>query len=489
MAANPVAIATRVLELNEVDDFVGILNIAAPTEAARVNSKSPVNQLRKYYLKLSLMIHPDRMGKAFPDATKAFQALVRAFESLTMPELIEEVAQAKKKGEKGAKGGIAIARSNEGCYRTRVCCPRCKQPWNEGSLDGNPEYCYNFLMTGLKQYMCSTCLCEFGCMTAIHRCPFCSKQFEYSPSDYHNKITCSNSKCNKPFGFIMYHASDRVIKDMKQSVKEEQERQLRAREAKLRRAKRSTGLDKQTAEASFLMGLSDICPRCGEDFTESLDEEEQRRHLMDCTSDIKHAAHKHKQKVAETAKAAKEQRVEAQVAAQTQAAWQFLGANNTQLWLLNEDQLRSQAATLKLDISGDKDALISRIVTSTDGTQPTSSSGSGGFHQIDNGDTQAAGKKRSRNDDNEAATSTALVTSSSKASGKRSKASSSSLTVHKSARDGAIDALPSNLHAYSAAQLRSMCAAQGRLGLIPKNAVKADLIAVLEKDVYEIDSD
>lgn len=492
MSVDPVAVASRVLELIEVDDFVGILNIAAPNEAARVNSKSPVQQLRKYYLKLSLIIHPDRMGKAFPDATKAFQSLVRAFESLTMPELIEEVAQTKKKGEKGGKGSVAIARSNDGCYRTRVCCPRCKQPWNEGTLDGNPEYCYNFLMTGLKQYTCSTCLCEFGCMTAIHRCPFCKKQFEFMPSDFHNKVVCGNSKCNKPFGFKMYHASDRVIKDMKQSVKEEQERLLRAREAKLRRAKRSTGLDKQTAEASFLMGLSDVCPRCGEDFTESVDEEEQRRHLMECTSDVKHAAHQRKQQVTESAKAAREKRADAQVAAQTQAAWQFLGANNTQLWLLDEDQLRTQAAALQLDISGDKDDLISRIVAG--GNSGSSGSAGAAYKKIGNGDGGKSSKKRAHCSAQEEESALVAVSSDAAAGGgKRRKGSrsSSALVEHRGGSNGddAADTLPSNLHAYSAAQLRSMCAAQGRLGLVPKHAVKKDLIAVLEMDVFEIDDD
>ena len=36
------------------------------------------------------------------------------------------------------------------------------------------------------------------------------------------------------------------------------------------------------------MGLSDVCPRCGEDFTEIEDEEEQRRHLMECDDEVKH---------------------------------------------------------------------------------------------------------------------------------------------------------------------------------------------------------
>jgi DnaJ domain len=140
--------------------------------------------MRKAYLKLSLLVHPDKLGSNFANATKAFQALVRAFERLSMPDLaIDEDDVVSSKGEGTKKPGKTktIARSNEGCHRTRVCCPRCKQPWSENTLDGNPDYFYNFLMCGLKQYTCSTCLLEFGCVTAIHRCPFCNKIYEYLP--------------------------------------------------------------------------------------------------------------------------------------------------------------------------------------------------------------------------------------------------------------------------------------------------------------------
>jgi hypothetical protein len=68
---------------------------------------------------------------------------------------------------------------------------------------------YNFLMNGLKQYCCSTCLFEFGCMTAVHVCPFCTQDFEYSPQDYHRKIVCGNSGCDREFGFYEFVTSDR----------------------------------------------------------------------------------------------------------------------------------------------------------------------------------------------------------------------------------------------------------------------------------------
>jgi hypothetical protein len=170
-----VAIARRILELNEIDDFEGILNIAG---GEPITKHSSVAAMRKAYLKLSLVIHPDKLERIFDQATKSFQALVHAFEVLSQPQVQDDIFMTNSNKSEKTK---TISRSNEGCYRTRVCCPRCKTPWSEGTLDGNPEYFYNFLMCGLKQYTCSTCLFEFGCVTAIHKCPHCYHLFEYLP--------------------------------------------------------------------------------------------------------------------------------------------------------------------------------------------------------------------------------------------------------------------------------------------------------------------
>ena len=159
------------------------------------------------------------------------------------------------------------------------------------------------MMTGLKQFTCSTCLCWFGCMTAIHKCPHCKKPFEFSPSDYHRKITCGNRGCEKKFGFYMYHASDRVVKELKQTLREEQEALMKATEAKLRRASRGAArgaLSIAEQEHAFTLGLSDCCPRCGQEF-EEYSEELQRRHLVECMDDKKHAEFKAKCEAAKKA--------------------------------------------------------------------------------------------------------------------------------------------------------------------------------------------
>jgi len=125
-----------------------------------VHQVASFDELRKSYLKLSLVLHPDR-NRGIPDATKAFQALVKAFETVSAPDWT-----ANK--EQDGKGHAKLARTNKGCYRTRVrkrrhfsfsgrlkkclafCltqiyCPRCKEPWG-AKVEGNPEYYYNFLM-------------------------------------------------------------------------------------------------------------------------------------------------------------------------------------------------------------------------------------------------------------------------------------------------------------------------------------------------------
>jgi hypothetical protein len=461
MAVDPAKIVAQVLELAELEDWVAILNIAAPSPAAHISTSSPVPQMRKLYLKLSLVIHPDRLGKKVPDATRAFQSLVLAFERLSSPELIEEVEVGKKKG---APKPVAIARANEGCFRTRVCCPRCKQPWNEGSLDGNPDYCYNFLMTGLKQYTCSTCLCEFGCMTAIHKCPGCTKEFEYDPSLYHTKIKCGREKCSRKFGFMMYHCSDRMMKETKAGVKEELLRRSKAKEAKLRRANRSASRGGDSGEAAFSLGLSDVCPRCGEDFTEFGNEEDQRMHLMECSDSKKQGEFKSKKDKEGVKKQEKEVRAAKQEAAQNLAAVQCLGGGNTMLWLLDADQLRSQAGSLKLDTNGDKDDLISRIVSNS-GSSSSSSSSSGAIMDS---------KKRKNNE---------LVVSSSK---KGSSASNALVVGGGRDDEDFTSSIPSDFHGRSAAQLKSMCACHGLLAGLPKNATKSDYVEALEAAMYDV---
>ena len=45
----------------------------------------------------------------------------------------------------GKRKGPALARSNDGCHRTRVCCPRCGVQWGTAE-SGLQPYEYTLLM-------------------------------------------------------------------------------------------------------------------------------------------------------------------------------------------------------------------------------------------------------------------------------------------------------------------------------------------------------
>jgi hypothetical protein len=209
-------------------------------------------------------------------------------------------------------------------------------------------------------------------------------------------------------------------------------------------------------DKAFLLGLLDCCPRCGETF-DNFPDQDQRLHLMECTDDNgKQAAYKKKLEKAKEVAEKKEKKLDAQDDAQTVAAWQFLGAKTDQLWLLNEEQLRHQALDSGLDIEGDKDDLISRI---------------------------AENKRQAEDSTGKAKKMKLLGNSSSASSSSSSNKDSNAIVLSKKVKLSA-DSLPSNMHTMSAPQLRSVCAANGLLHLIDKNASKSDILEMIENELY-----
>jgi len=354
---NIAMLADKVLQLDEEDDFIGILKLGG----LNVTLSSSVAVLRKAYLKLSLMLHPDK-NKNYPEATKVFQALVNAYERISQPDIVEEVVV-----KKGAKKVVSISRSNAGCFRTSVKCPRCKNPWSESKMEGNPEYFYNFLMTGIKSFTCSTCLLEFGCMTAIHVCPFCKHSFEYHPTDFHRKITCGREKCCKQFGFYLFHCSDRALKNMKIEVQRLREKQMKSTEQKRRRAesfrRRCGDCDEANAEAAFLMGLTNECPRCGISLAD-MEESDEIDHLRNCNDGNQITANKRKKEAAKQKDNNKRQRQELQNDVTSKATWDFLGASNENMWMLTDGALEKECKEQGIDNKGKKNhEMIASLVS------------------------------------------------------------------------------------------------------------------------------
>jgi len=311
---------------------------------------------RKAFLRISMLIHPDKLP-GFADATKAFQVLVSAFDRTTQASA---AAAVRSKGP----GVATLARSNEGCYRTEVMCPRCHVPWGQ-KCEGNPDYFYNFMMEGLRCFNCATCLLSFGCLTAVHRCPFCHDVFEYGPDVYHRKVKCGSAKCSKSFGFMLFHASEQALKTAREQVRRDLERSMATDEAKTgraaRAARRAGQTDPNMDEVAFAMGLKDTCPRCGlalEDYEDG----EQMRHLRSCTDASAHKAHKDRERQRAAAEAAASAKAKAQSSATSGAAWAFAGGGAERLWMLDAEQLRKRCKEAGLPTGGPAEALIARLV-------------------------------------------------------------------------------------------------------------------------------
>jgi hypothetical protein len=447
-----VAVAKKVLELDEYDDFAGILNIATVQGGAFIDRTTPTSVMRKAYLKLSLLIHPDKLKSAFSNATKAFQALVRAFDCMTSPEIEPETRSGG--AARAAQESFKISRSNQSCYRTRVCCPRCKVPWSERNLEGNPDYYYNFLMMAVKQFTCATCLCEFGCMSAIHSCPHCKKPFEYSFEDYHRIIRCPHEKCSKKFGFYLFHASEKVLSDLTRTLLLEQAQRHRSREEKkarqARQAKRCSGTGGPVdLEQAFLLGLADECPRCGESLEGYPDEESQRLHLSTCDG----ALHTDKLAARQSKATARAVQQEKQEQAQQLATWRLLGADSGQLFLLDRGALEKQAK--------DSGALSTQSVQDLSREDLVFAIAEKGAQRTGVG----AGSADADGD--------AMVSSSG-----RSKPSLSLLTAQ---------SVPSNYSSLSFTDLHLLFVGLGLGEFIPKGACKRDLVDLIEEALFVSD--
>ena len=131
------------------DDHSGLLSLSG----VHIDSNSSVGTMRKAYLKLSRKIHPDKHGGS-AEAKRAFQCLVVAFDTLSNPTADDDDDDDNNGGKR--RKVQRVQRSNAGCYKTRIHCPRCKIQWGT-SLLGLEKGSYNFFMQAIKQYVCGRC--------------------------------------------------------------------------------------------------------------------------------------------------------------------------------------------------------------------------------------------------------------------------------------------------------------------------------------------
>jgi len=352
--------------MSHAGEHTYILSLSGKMVAA-TSSKA---ELRKAYLMVSAKVHPDK-NPGSQIATKAFQVVVEAFERLANPEKFEDDdddddGKPAKKRQKTER----VVRGNQNCYETSIQCPKCRDAWKTNDLGLEPG-AYNFLMLGIKQYICGGCFTKFGCMTAIHKCPHCKKVFDYDPDDYHRQITCGNDRCKKPFGFFMHKVSERREIEVRQEVKEENEALAKKRAQQKRRNARADNRveasggggdeEMQVKEQLFLLLLVDQCPRCGfevERGREADMKEAAMEHLKSCND--KKAIAAYQKKIAEDKEKEKRKAkaVETQEDVMAFKTWEHNGRQVGQLWMLSESTIRKECSKLGLSTDGNKPQLI-----------------------------------------------------------------------------------------------------------------------------------
>jgi len=343
-------------------DYIFILSLSG--KIVKETSSKP--ELRKAYLLLSTKVHPDK-NPGSQVSKKAFQAVLESFERLANPEKFEEEeADDDGKPAKKRQKTERFTRGNDGCHQTKIKCPRCRDVWNTRDL-GLEDSAYNFLMQGIKQYICGGCFAKFGCMTALHYCPHCRKSFEYDPDDYHRKINCSNQKCGKKFGFMMFKVSEKREKEIRQEVKIENEALTKKRAQMKRRAQRAdkrvepTCNEDRVQEQLFLLKLLDNCPRCGWELERGLKMEDASNHLENCNNAKEIAAYKKElaKKKSVTEKKIGQEELQADI--QAFKTWEHNGRQVGQLWMLSETTLKKECKKYNLDEDGNKIELITRL--------------------------------------------------------------------------------------------------------------------------------
>lgn len=131
---------------------------------------------------------------------------------------------------------------------------------------------------------------------------------------------------------------------------------------------------------AFCLGLIEICPKCGEsgmEIPEMIDATQKaistkmrdgntiysirKKHLAHCTDVRLHRAYEKRKQKEELNQSRKNAKLQSQEEVQQLAAWEFLGSNTTQLWLLEESNLRKKAKEYGIT-SGSKAELMEQII-------------------------------------------------------------------------------------------------------------------------------
>lgn len=175
--------------------------------------------------------------------------------------------------DKQIENELARPRSNEGCFRTPVACPKCRTPWQP---DDNKQY--SLFMRFAARVFCSTCLFQFGCVTGLHYCPHCKRPVDYDNSMYHKKCTCPH--CRKDYGFMYYKLQPQLVLAIRAQAAEEEKAEKKRREREQRTRHGRQGVDEEEERMITILGqciVEEQCPLCHQQV-----KSKHRAHVTEC---------------------------------------------------------------------------------------------------------------------------------------------------------------------------------------------------------------
>jgi curved DNA-binding protein CbpA len=129
-----------------------LLSLGADVEL-KVDSEGYLNlddsDVRKAYFKISQKIHPDKLPH-YSDATRAFQACVRAYELICKPELrVNESDDSRDEEEVGDKDDdVDAERKDGGAAAKKPRKPRCSPPCSCCRCAGDGSHSAGLCCTG-----------------------------------------------------------------------------------------------------------------------------------------------------------------------------------------------------------------------------------------------------------------------------------------------------------------------------------------------------
>lgn len=237
---------------------------------------SPVFEVRRAYIRLAAQIHPDKIGREFSDATRAFQTVVRSFDQFCSGEIKtkpvrkpakkaparEPVVKLSRTENKKATPETAVAvaptpseRVGTGCFITPMACPNCKTFWKPDT----PKQ-FTLVMAFNAKIHCEVCVLAYGWATAHHYCPLCRRGLEFDRDQYDSEISCTH--CRKGFWYARHSIDDRMVAEMAERREQEQTERAAREQRDARAADRAGTKDDDMDLKVGECIVEERCPLC-----------------------------------------------------------------------------------------------------------------------------------------------------------------------------------------------------------------------------------